>query len=256
VPMQAGSVSAFGDGDLLVYKQTAESNHWHVGQRIAVQFARTGRQSLTIVGIYTDNRVLGNYLITLPTYDRNFTEHLDFSVLAKTAPGVGQSRAKATVARVAREFPNVKLEDQAQFRRSQAKLIEQILGPVSALLGLPNIIALFGITNTLALSIFERTREIGLLRAVGMARRQVRTMIRWESVIIAVFGAVMGAGVGVFCGWAMVDAWESQVITAFTIPGAQLLTYIVIAGLLGVVAAALPARRAAKLDILSAIATE
>jgi len=142
------------------------------------------------VGIYGDNRLFGNYVVTLGTFDRNFTAHLDSIVLLKTAPGVSDPQAKAAVARVTREFPNVKIDDQAQLRAEQAKQINQLLGLITALLGLAIVIALFGIVNTLALSIFERTHEIGLLRAVGMARRQVRTMIRWEAVIIAVFGAL------------------------------------------------------------------
>ncbi|HJP65966.1 MAG TPA: FtsX-like permease family protein [Actinomycetota bacterium] len=256
VPMQAGSVADLKLGDVLVYRQTAESNHWHVGSEIPAQFARTGKQTLRVIGIYTDNRLLGNYLVSLDTYRRNFTEQLDFVVLAKTAPGVSQATAKAAVSRVAKEFPNVKLEDQAQFRKSQSDQINQLLGLITALLFLAIGIAFVGIWNTLSLSIFERTHEIGLMRAVGMARRQIRTMIRWEAVIIAVFGAALGAAVGIFFGWAMVHALKSQGITALSVPGGQLITYIAIAGLLGVAAAAVPARSAARLDILRAIASE
>ena len=254
--MRAGSVSALGDGDVLVYKETAKSNGWKVGDTFTAEFARTGKQTMRIVGIYTDNRLLGNYVVSLGTYDRNFTQQLDTVVLAKTAPGVSQATAKAAVTRVAKQFPNVKLEDQAQFRQSQSNQINTLLALISALLGLAILIALFGIINTLALSIFERTREIGLLRAVGMARRQVRTMIRWESVLIAVFGAVLGAAVGIFFGWAMVHALKSQGITALTVPVGQLVIYVVIAGIFGVLAAVWPARRAARLDVLQAIATE
>ena len=157
---------------------------------------------------------------------------------------------------MADEFPNVKLEDQAQFRKSQADQINKLLALITALLLLAIIIAVFGIINTLALSIFERTREIGLLRAVGMARKQIRSMVRWEAIIIAVFGALLGTVVGLFFGWALVQALHSQGITVLTIPGGQLFAYIVIAGLFGVLAAVLPARRAAKLDVLKAIVTE
>src|SRR5213076_1792847 len=140
-------------------------------------------------------------------------------------------QARAAAARVTRAFPNVKIEDQAELRASTSSQINQLLGLITALLGLAILIALFGIVNTLALSIYERTQEIGLLRAVGMARRQVRTMVRWEAVLIAVFGAVLGAAVGIFFGWAMVHALKSQGITALTIPVGQLLIYIVIAGI-------------------------
>ena len=256
VGMVSGSVSALGVNDLLVYRKTAEANGWLVGDDVPVQFARTGRQNLEIVGIYADNRLLNDYVVSLETFRQNYTLQLDTVVLARTAPGVSQGAARAAVAKVAKDFPNVKLDDQAQFRETQAGAIDQLLGLVTALLGLAIIIALFGIVNTLGLSIFERTREIGLLRAVGMARRQVRTMIRWESVIIAVFGAVLGAAVGTFFGWAMVQALKDEGIDKLAIPGGQMLIYMVLAGLAGVLAAVIPAWRASRLNVLSAITTE
>ncbi|HYT81454.1 MAG TPA: FtsX-like permease family protein, partial [Actinomycetota bacterium] len=256
VDMKEGSLSALGDNDILVFEDAATSHGWKVGDTIDARFARTGGQKLRIVGIYADDRILGPYVITLSNYQKNFVQQLDDVVLVKTAPGVSQAQARAAADRAARAFPNVKLQDQAQFRKSQADQINQLLGLITALLGLAILIALFGIVNTLALSIYERTREIGLLRAVGMVRRQVKSMIRWESVIIAVFGALLGTAVGVFFGWAMVQALSDQGITELSIPGGQLLIYIVMAGLAGVLAALFPARRAAKLDVLSAIAYE
>ena len=254
--MQAGSVDALGAGDLLVYKKTAQDNGWRVGTAVPVQFSRTGDARLTVVGIYTDNRLLGNYVVSLSTFQENFTGQLDAIVLATKAPGTSPAASSAAVAKVSAQFPNVKIENQAQFRASQAKQIDALLGLITALLGLAIFIALFGILNTLALSIFERTHEIGLLRAVGMARRQVRTMIRIEAVIIAVFGAVLGLAVGVFFGWAMVRALRSQGVTVLAFPVGQLVSYIVVAGIFGVMAAAFPARRAAKLDVLQAISQE
>jgi putative ABC transport system permease protein len=127
---------------------------------------------------------------------------------------------------------------------------------VTAMLGLALIIALFGITNTLALSVFERTRELGLLRAVGMSRRQTRRMIRWEAVIISVIGAVIGLAVGLFFGWALVKSLESEGITELVIPYGQLLAYVGAAALAGVLAALPPARRASRLNVLEAISTE
>jgi putative ABC transport system permease protein len=149
------------------------------------------------------------------------------------------------------------VQDQAQFRDSQASQVNALLGLVTALfLLLATMIALFGIVNSLVLSIFERTREIGLLRAIGMQRRQVRAMIRSEAVIIAVFGAVLGLVIGVFFGWAMVMALKDQGITQLSIPGGQLVFYVLLAGLAGVIAAIWPARRASKLNVLEAITTE
>ena len=125
-----------------------------------------------------------------------------------------------------------------------------------ALLGLAVIIALIGIVNTLMLSIFERTREIGLLRAVGLSRRQVRSMVRSEAVILAIFGAVIGIVVGTGLGLALVASLRHQGITDFVVPTARLVAFLVIAAALGLAAAGWPARRAARLDILAAIATE
>ena len=124
------------------------------------------------------------------------------------------------------------------------------------LLALAIVIALLGIANTLALSIFERTRELGVMRAVGMTRRQLRSTIRWESVIIALQGTLLGLLVGIFFGWALVRAQKSQGITVFSLPYLTLVIVILLAGLAGVAAAILPSRRAAKLNILQAIVTE
>jgi putative ABC transport system permease protein len=256
IQMESGSVRALGEGDLLVYRETARSNAWEVGDVVPVRFAATGVQRLKVVGIFGDNRALGSYAVSLSTFDRNVVGPLDATVLLKVRPGVPLRVAQHAAAGVTRAFPNVKLQDQAQLRATQARQIDQLLGLITALLGLAILIALFGIVNTLALSIFERTHEIGLLRAVGMARRQVRGMIRWESVIIAVFGAILGTAVGAFFGWAMVHALRSQGITVLAFPGRQLFLYVVLAGLAGVLAAVLPARRAARLDVLAAITHE
>jgi putative ABC transport system permease protein len=256
VDMKEGSLAALGEDDILVYEEVAETRGWNVGDTVEAQFTRTGKQTLRIVGIYTDDRLLGPYVITLSTFQKSFVEQLDDIVLVKTGPGTSQAQARAAANRVAKEFPNVNLEDQAQFRQSQADQINQLLGLINALLGLAILIALVGIVNTLALSIYERTREIGLLRAVGMVRRQVRRMIRWESVIIAVFGALLGTAVGVFFGWAMVQSLKDVGISVLAIPGGQLVLYIVLAGLAGVLAGIMPARRAARLNVLEAIAYE
>jgi putative ABC transport system permease protein len=131
-----------------------------------------------------------------------------------------------------------------------------LLGLITALLALALVIALLGITNTLALSVFERTRELGLLRAVGMSRRQARSMIRWESVIIAVIGAVLGLLVGGFFGWALVTSLADEGISEFALPAGQLIAFVVAAAVAGIIAAIPPARRAARLNVLEAIATE
>ena len=162
-------------------------------------------------------------------------------------PGVEQSLAA---------YPNVQVQSRAQFEASQTAEVNQLLGLVYALLALAVIIALIGIVNTLMLSVFERTHEIGLLRAVGMKRRQIRAMIRSESVILAVFGAIIGIIVGTGLGIALVSSLRSQGFTSTVVPFSSLVVFLVLAALLGLLAASWPARRAAKLDVLAAIAAD
>ena len=256
VDMTSGDLGALSQGDVLVGEDRAKESHLHVGDSLPMTFARTGTQQLRVGGTYAKNQLLGNYLISTATFDANFTERLDFVVLAKAAPGVPPAASRAAVDAVTKDFPNVNVKDQAEFKQQQEKQVNQALGLVTALLALSILIALFGIVNTLALSVFERTRELGLLRAVGMGRRQVRSMIRGESVIIAVLGAILGVAVGMLFGWAIVLGLKDQGIDRVVIPGVQLLIYVVLAGVAGVVAAVFPARRAARLDVLAAIAHE
>jgi len=154
------------------------------------------------------------------------------------------------------DFPNIEVFTRDGYRTDQQQAIDRFLAVTVALLLLSEIIAVLGIVNTLALSVFERTHELGLLRAVGMSRVQVRQMIRGESVIIAVLGAVVGVAVGLLWGWVFVTALDGQGITQLSIPVFQLVLFLVLAVGAGVVAAWLPARRASRLDVLAAIATE
>ena len=252
----AGDVGGLARGEVLVGEEELKSKNLEIGTVLPMTFARTGNRELRIAGTFAKNQLLGSYVVSTATFDANFTDRLDFVVLAKAREGVAPAAARTAVERVTADFPNVELRDQSEFKRQQEDQVNQILGLVSALLLLSIIIALFGIVNTLALSIFERTRELGLLRAVGMSRRQVRSMIRGESVIIAILGAVLGLGVGVLFGYAIVGALDDEGIGRVVIPGGQLLFYVLLAGLAGVAAAVFPARRAARLDVLAAISYE
>ena len=148
------------------------------------------------------------------------------------------------------------VQTRPQFDQAQVASVNQVLGLVYALLALAVIIALIGIVNTLMLSVFERTHEIGLLRAVGMKRRQVRVMIRSEAVILAIFGAIIGIIIGTGMGIALVSSLKQQGITDTVVPASRLVIFLVLAALLGLVAASWPARRAAKLDVLAATAAD
>ena len=152
-------------------------------------------------------------------------------------------------------YPVVALKDQAEFKAEQKQQVEQQLLLINALLVLSLLIAVLGIVNTLALSVIERTREIGLLRALGMVRSQLRRMVRLESVVISVYGAVMGVLLGTAFGVSLSRALAGQGITELAVPGGRLVAFLGIAGLIGVLAAVWPARRAARLRVLDAIAT-
>jgi putative ABC transport system permease protein len=241
---------------VLVYEGVANSEGLSVGKTLPIEFSRTGTQTFTIGGIYTDNSILGDYAISLDEYERNFTQQLDSFAMATIAPGVDTAQATAAVDKITAAYPDVQVENQAEFKATQAKAIDQFLSLVSALLLMAIVIALFGIVNTLGLSIYERIRELGLLRAVGMSRRQVKRMIRVESVIIAVLGALLGVAIGILFGIAMQRALVNVGVTDLAIPVGQLIVYVIVAGLAGVVAAIVPARRAAKLNVLQAISYE
>ncbi len=253
--MIAGSADSMTDGALLIDAKTAKNKHWTVGQRLPVVFGKTGRTSLRIGGIFKDNQLIGSYLVSTATFEKNFTDSLDSVVAVTAAPNAPVAQVRKTVEAAAALSPNISVKDQAEFKADQRKQINQILGFVLVLLALAVLIAALGIVNTLALSVFERTHEIGLLRAVGMSRRQLRRMVRLESVIIAVFGAVLGVAVGMGFGWALVKALADQGVRTLVIPWTSLALYIVLAAVIGVLAAVLPARRAARQDVLAAIAT-
>ena len=251
-----GAIASLDGGDVLVYDQTMEDNGWAVGDELPSAFATIGDDPLTIGGTFDDNRLVGDYVVSLDTFDELFRAQLDTFVFVKVADGADTAAVRGDVEQATAEFGNIEVQDQAAFRDQQAGFVNQLLGLVTAMLFLAVVIALFGIANTLSLSIFERTRELGLLRAVGMGRTQVKRMIRWESVIIAILGALFGIAIGIFFGWALQQALAPEGITEFVLPVGQLVFFLILAALAGVVVALLPARRAAKLNVLEAISYE
>ncbi|HUC05900.1 MAG TPA: FtsX-like permease family protein, partial [Acidimicrobiales bacterium] len=251
--MTAGSSASLGAGDLLVDSNTANSDHLAVGERVPVRFALTGRTTMRVGGIYQPNALAGKYLTSDAFFLAHFQNPLPGAVLLQTN---GSSSVQHAVTDALKAYPNVQVQSRAQFEAAQAKQVNQLLGLVYALLALAVLIALIGIVNTLMLSVFERTHEIGLLRAVGMKRRQIRAMIRSESVILAVFGAIIGIIVGTGLGIALVSALHSQGVNETSVPFPSLVVFLVLAALLGLLAASWPARRAAKLDVLAAIAAD
>jgi putative ABC transport system permease protein len=245
---------AMAAGQLLVDTNTARADHLHVGSTVPVKFAQTGSGTMRVGGIFKSNPVLGSYLTGERFFLLHFDNPLPIAVLVRAAPGaVGLGGA---LNRVLQPYANVSYKTRAQFEASAQASVNQLLGLVYVLLALAVVIALIGIVNTLMLSVFERTREIGLLRAVGMKRRQVRSMIRSESVIITLFGGVVGILRGLVLGIVLAYALRNNGVTTIAVPVPSLIAFVVLSAVLGLIAASWPARRAANLDVLAAIDTQ
>ena len=253
VDVKAGAVSALGAHELGVLERTATENHWHVGDHVTMNFVETGAQDFTVAMIYGLQNPLGEYTVSEQAYAANVAHQSDQAVFVIDAPGVSQDAARTAIEAALASTPTARLRTPAEFKADVASQIDKMLNLIYVLLFLAVVIALFGIANTLALSVVERRRELGLLRAVGMQRRQVRSSIRWEAVLIALLGTAVGTALGVGFGWALVKAMGSQGIDHLAVPGARLVVVAVVAGFAAVAAAALPARRAARLDALEAI---
>jgi putative ABC transport system permease protein len=255
-PLQ-GRPQDLGLGTIAVHEEEAKADGLALGDQVKVLFKDSGEQTLRVAMIFGEDQPLAaKYLMGMETYEANVADRYDAQVYVKKAPGVTTAAALAAVKEVATAYPGIKVFDQEGFKAEQSRMINTILGFVYVLLALSVVIALLGIGNTLALAIFERTRELGLLRAVGMTRAQLRQTIRWESVLIALQGTILGLVIGVFFGWALVAGLEDQGIEKFAIPVPNLVAVAVLAALAGVLAAISPSRRAARLNVLEAIAAQ
>jgi putative ABC transport system permease protein len=250
--MTSGTPAALARGELLIDSTTAQNKHLAVGDTVSARFALTGPATLRIGGIYQANTLIGSYVVSSAFFLAHYPAQPPAGLLLRT----NSTAVNNAVTKALAPFPNVQVQTRAQYEQAQVSAINQILGLVYALLALAVLIALIGIVNTLMLSVFERTREIGLLRAVGMRRRQVRTMIRSEAVILGIFGAIIGIIIGTGMGVALVSSLKNQGITDTVVPVSSLVIFLILAALLGLIAATWPARRAAKLDVLAAIAEQ
>ena len=253
--LRSGSVRALGPGTVGVQADEAKARHLQVGDTVKMTFADTGRQSLRVVVIYGTKDPMGPYTLGLETFDANVTSHVDNHALVDAADGVSMAQARAAIERVLEDSPNTSLLTRDEFKGDVANQINKVLNLVYVLLAMALVIALFGIANTLALSVFERTREFGLLRAVGMARAQVRATVRWESVLIALLGTALGTALGLGISWALIRSASGTELAQLSVPVTELAAIIAVAAGAAVVAAALPARRAARIDVLRAVQT-
>jgi len=249
-PVQ-GSLSSLAAGRLLVSAAAARAHHWHLGDAVPIGFGSYGVSRLRIGGIFSNVGPLTDYLVSIATFTADTGRRTDTVDLV-----IAPASARGALARALAGYPGAQLLDQAGYAQSRSAMLGNLLGLVTALLALAIVIALLGIANTLALSIVERTRELGLLRAIGMQRGQLAQMIAAESVIIAVIGAVLGIVLGLGLGAALAYAVTRGHQPTVVVPVAQLALFAVVAVLAGVVASVAPARRAARLNMLAAIAAE
>ena len=225
-----------------------------IGDTVAVEFAETGEQSFTVSVTYTAQQ-FGDTIFATSAWEANVADQFDAQVFILAADGVPLDRARAAIEKVAAPYPNAKVQDLSDFKEAQAAQINQLLTLIYALLLLAILIAVLGIANTLALSMLERTRELGLLRAVGLTKAQLWSLVTWESVLIALFGAGLGIVVGVAFGSSVILSLDDDGVVALVVPFGQLAVIAGLAAISGVLAALLPAFRATKLDVLGAIAT-
>ncbi|HEX6712572.1 MAG TPA: ABC transporter permease, partial [Thermoleophilaceae bacterium] len=241
----------------IIDRKFGENKHVQVGDTLRFTTPTARDVSFKVVGSVKDQaNFLGDVVVPLSVVDRDFGEHQDSIAIVSLAPGASAKQVKTRIKSLLdRRFPTVESLDQRELKQNQSKGFDQLLGLIYALLSLAVIVSIFGIVNTLVLTIHERTRELGLLRAVGMSRRQVRRLVRYESVVTALIGAVLGALLGIFFA-IVVSRPIADEGFVLKVPVVSILIFLVFAALAGVLAAIPPARRASRLDVLEALAYE
>jgi len=257
IRMGSGTIGALSGQTILVESKLAKAQGLSVGDKVTMSIA--GNQATyPVVGTFEalPGIVSWPYLTSLNALSAAGVVPADNFAYVVRVPGADPATVRAGIDSVIAGLPTVTLKDQSEFAAEQRAPIDQMLNLIYALLGLAVVIAVLGIVNTLALSVIERTREVGLLRAVGLSRRQLRTMVRLEAIIISLLGAVLGVGLGLVFGVALQRSQADSGIQVLSVPFVQLFIFVVLAALVGVLAAVWPARRAARLDVLRAITTD
>lgn len=241
-----------GKGGAAVEEQFAIGHRLSVGDTFSVlsRFGKTA--TFKVIGEYRDPNVFSGFLVSYPAYDQLVPTRDAAYAMVKADSGTSVAKVQSGVKAAMKAYPGLAAQTKQEFVDSISKQLNQFLMMLYALLAVSVIISVFGIVNTLILTVYERTREIGMLRAIGSSRSQIRRMIRYESVITAVMGGVLGVIVGTAFAYIVTTQLGAQGIS-FTVPAVQLLLCLLVALVVGVLAAVLPARRAARTDILQAI---
>jgi len=252
----AGEVNDPSFGEILAHVAQAEEYGLSVGDSLEVEVLGGERATWSLAGIYSDDAVVGPWVVSPDTWHAYFDTNVDQFVSVLNAGGVSEEAARAAISESAADYPQVNVRSRAEFRDAAADNIDQALIVVNVFLGLSLVIAVLGIVATLALSVVERTRELGLLRAVGMTRGQMRRMVCWEGLVVATFGGILGVVLGVAFGVLAADIIPDSVVSTLSIPGGQIVVYLVIAALAGLASGILPAIWAGRLKVLEAIGYE
>ncbi|MER6999299.1 ABC transporter permease [Streptomyces sp. NPDC000410] len=256
VQVTDGSIDSLGKGQLAVAEKTAKSKGWKVGDGVPVTFNDKKKATLTVGAIYKDSEFLSPVLVDTKIANAHEAKPYIMQIFVKMDGGQTAANEKALVSALG-ENPAITVMDQKDIRDQFGGFINMMLNIMYGLLAMALLIAVLGVVNTLAMSVFERQQEIGMLRAIGLDRRRVKRMVRMEAVVISLFGAVVGIGLGVFLGWAVGQTVKSSIPGyELVLPWDRIGIFLVLAGLVGVLAAMWPARSAAKLNMLNAIKAE
>jgi putative ABC transport system permease protein len=244
------------DASLAISRKIAEDESWSVGDVVDVGFVDGTVQPMPVGAVYEDRTIAGDILLPQSVWVQHVAQRTEIVVLVDVRDGADLAAARASIEGLAQRYGDPPVRDRDEFLDAQAAEIDQMLGLVYGLLFMAVLIAVMGIANTVSLSIHERTRELGLLRAVGQQRRQLRSMVRREAMIVSLFGTLGGIGIGVFLAWALVRVVAAhEGLGTFAVPYGQLGVILGLGAVAGVIAAARPARRAARMPVLDAVAT-
>jgi putative ABC transport system permease protein len=241
----------------MVFRDAAEERSIGVGDPLDVTWQNGVESSLEVVGLFDDNSLGANWFVSIETLESVSTQNpTDQFVVAKRADGVEPAVARAAMEAALSDFPQATIQSNSEFIEEQEGQINTLLTLVTALLTVAILFSFVGIAITLALSVFERTREIGLLRAIGMSRSKLSLSVIYEAVIVTLFGVVVGIAVGMVFGITLSYAVPNTVIDGITFPWLNLVVVVIVAVIAAVLAAVYPAFKASRMNVLEAIATE
>jgi putative ABC transport system permease protein len=245
-----------GGSQVVVDQDRAKSYGWKAGSTFTVHYEDGKAQKLTVAGVYEGNELISGIMLDTATLSPHLSDLSDMQVMLKTSDGASAA-TKDELEKALGSNPAIKVQDKKDLSDSIAQMFTLMLNMLYGLLAMAVIVAVLGVINTLAMSVFERSQEIGMLRAIGLDRKGIKRMVRLESLVIALFGGVLGIGLGVFFGWAAGELLGTKMATyELVLPWARMAVFLLLAATVGILAALWPARRAARMNMLAAIKAE